>query len=46
MKTDGHNIERKRSWREECFKWVCGFANAAGALGPDGFHEDRLNVVL
>ena len=25
-----HNIERKRSWRDEHLKWICGFANAQG----------------
>lgn len=24
------NIEYKQSWRDECLKWVCGFANAQG----------------
>jgi ATP-dependent DNA helicase RecG len=24
------NIEWKESWREEYFKWICGFANAQG----------------
>ena len=24
------NIEWKASWREEYFKWICGFANAQG----------------
>ena len=51
MKTDGHNIERKQSWREECLKWVCGFVHADDrwmviGMRPDDFHEDRSNVVL
>lgn len=24
------NIEYKESWRDECLKWICGFANAQG----------------
>jgi ATP-dependent DNA helicase RecG len=24
------NIEWKESWRDECLKWICGFANASG----------------
>jgi len=24
------NIEYKASWRDECLKWICGFANAQG----------------
>ncbi len=26
------NIEYKQSWHEEYLKWVCGFANAIGAI--------------
>lgn len=26
------NIEFKESWRDEYLKWLCGFANAQGAL--------------
>jgi len=25
-----HNMAEKQSWRDECFKWVCRFANAQG----------------
>ena len=28
--SETHNIERKRSWRDEHLKWICGFANAQG----------------
>ena len=38
------NIEWKESWREEYFKWICGFANAQGGriyIGKD----DRGQVV-
>lgn len=27
---ESQNIERKESWRDECLKWICGFANAEG----------------
>jgi ATP-dependent DNA helicase RecG len=30
MNKETQNIEWKLSWREEYFKWVCGFANAQG----------------
>ncbi len=30
MSKESQNIEWKESWREEYFKWVCGFANAQG----------------
>jgi len=28
--TESQNIEWKESWRDEYFKWVCGYANAQG----------------
>jgi ATP-dependent DNA helicase RecG len=24
------NIEWKQSWRDDCLRWICGFANAEG----------------
>lgn len=36
--SESQNIEWKESWREEYFKWVCGFANAQGGtlfIGKD-----------
>jgi ATP-dependent DNA helicase RecG len=27
---ESQNIEWKESWRDECLKWICGFANAKG----------------
>lgn len=30
MNKESQHIEWKESWREEYFKWVCGFANAQG----------------
>jgi ATP-dependent DNA helicase RecG len=36
------NMEYKRSWQDEYLKWVCGFANAQGAVmyfGVDDDHE-------
>ena len=36
------NVEYKRSWQDEYLKWVCGFANAQGAVmyfGVDDDHE-------
>ena len=31
MKEHQH-IEWKESWRDECLKWICGFANAEGGV--------------
>jgi len=31
------NIEFKESWRDECLKWICGFANAQG--GTRGYFQ-------
>ena len=28
--SESHNIEYKSNWRDEYFKWICGFANANG----------------
>ena len=36
------NIEFKRVWKDEFLKWICGFANAQGAVmyfGVDDNHE-------
>ena len=30
MNNESQNIEHKESWRDECLKWICGFANAQG----------------
>ena len=36
MITESQNIEFKESWRDECQKWICGFANAqCGVLYVD-----------
>ena len=38
MIKEAQNIEWKESWREEYFKWICGFANAQGGtlfIGKD-----------
>ncbi len=37
------NIEYKESWRDEYFKWICGFANATGGKIYIGI-DDRGNV--
>ena len=34
------NIEWKESWREEYFKWICGFANAQGGRIYIGKNDD------
>lgn len=32
MPTESPNIEFKESWRDECQKWICGFANDKAAF--------------
>ena len=32
MPTESQNLESKESWRDECQKWICGFANAQGGI--------------
>ena len=36
------DVEFKRIWKDEYLKWICGFANAQGAVmyfGVDDDHE-------
>jgi ATP-dependent DNA helicase RecG len=40
MTRESQNIEWKESWREEYFKWVCGFANAQGGTLFIGKNDD------
>lgn len=38
MNKESQNLEWKESWRDEYFKWICGFANAQGGtifIGKD-----------
>ena len=42
--TESQNIEYKETWRDECLKWVCGFANAQGGIIYIGI-DDAGNVV-
>ncbi len=44
MVSESKNIERKRSWRDEHLKWICGFANAQGGVLEIG-KNDRGEVV-
>lgn len=37
------NVEHKRSWQDEYLKWICGFANAQGAVMYFGV-DDNLEV--
>lgn len=35
---ESQNVEWKETWRDECLKWICGFANAQGGkiyIGTD-----------
>jgi ATP-dependent DNA helicase RecG len=36
------NVEWKESWRDEYFKWVCGYANAQGGKLFIGVDDDGL----
>ncbi|MBR0036304.1 MAG: ATP-binding protein [Bacteroidales bacterium] len=39
---ESQNVEYKSSWHDEYLKWICGFANAQGAVmyfGVDDNHE-------
>lgn len=39
---ESQNVEYKSSWHDEYLKWICGFANAQGAVmyfGVDNDHE-------
>ena len=39
---ESQNVEYKSSWHDEYLKWICGFANAQGAVmyfGMDNDHE-------
>lgn len=29
---ESQNVEYKSSWQDEYLKWICGFANAQGAV--------------
>ena len=40
MTQESQNIEWKESWREDYFKWVCGFANAQGGTLFIGKNDD------
>lgn len=37
---ESQNIEWKESWRNECLKWICGFANAQGGKIYIGTNDD------
>lgn len=41
---ENQNIEFKESWRDECLKWICGFANAKGGILYIGV-DDKGKVV-
>ena len=38
---ESQNVEYKRSWHEECLRWVCGFANAKGGTLWIGIDDDK-----
>lgn len=44
MKGESQNIEWKSGWRDDYFKWICGFANAQGGTMVIG-KDDKGNIV-
>ena len=38
---ESQNVEYKRSWQDEYLKWICGFANAQGAVMYFGVNNDH-----
>jgi ATP-dependent DNA helicase RecG len=44
MKTETHNIEFKRTWKDEYLEWICGYANAAGGVLYIGRDDDGTAV--
>lgn len=39
---ESQNIEYKSSWHDEYLKWICGFANAQGAVMYFGVNNDHV----
>ena len=35
------NVEYKSNWQDENLKWICGFANAQGAVMCFGVNNDH-----
>ena len=40
------NVEYKQSWHDKYLEWICGFANAQGAVMYFGVNDDREVVGL
>ena len=38
---ESQNVEYKRNWQDEYLKWICGFANAQGAVMYFGVDDDH-----
>lgn len=38
---ESQNVEWKRIWKDEYLKWICGFANAQGAIMYFGVNDDH-----
>jgi ATP-dependent DNA helicase RecG len=45
MKESQH-IEWKETWRDDCLKWICGFANAEGGVLDIGRNDKGVAVGL
>lgn len=43
---ESHIIEFKETWRDDCLKWICGFANAAGGTLVIGKNDKGVPVGL
>lgn len=46
MMLENQNTEYKENWRDECLKWVCGFANAQGGTIYIGVNDNGKVVGL
>lgn len=43
---ESQNIEYKSIWKDECLKWICGFANANGGKIYIGVEDDAPHNVV
>ena len=43
---EDQNIDFKRIWKDEYLQWICGFANAQGAVMYFGVNDDHEIVGL
>ena len=46
MKQETQTVEFKKSWHDECLKWICGFANAQGGKWTGCMDNDRITACV